>query len=223
MYRLFTILLLCLFSLGLFGQKLKVLPDENLNHTIHRSGDFTLSIIAPNVLIDNSEGALPGAGLKLRYFVGKRFSFDTDLAIGRDYLHFGPGLIGIPLWLLASGLGLGLNDVGGDSKEDIASIVVVATVMILSAEHFAYHLPVGTSSDFSPYISLLRFKSLKYIRTPESPDEVVSSPNCAVGIELNKYAGRFVMSPYTDFEIAYDGSGHGFNFGFSAGYYFRSK
>ena len=223
MYSLLTIFLLSFCTLGLYGQKQHVLPDENFNHTVHTSGDFTISLVAPNILIDSHEGSMPGAGLKLRVFIGKKFSFDSDLVIGRDYLRFGPGMIGIPLWLLASGMGLGLNDVGGETKEDLTSVLVIGAVMVLSGEHFAYHLPVGTSSDFSPYISLLRFKTLNNQPNTESQDEFISNANFAVGIEFNKYVNRFVLSPYADYEIAYNGSGYGFNIGFSVGYYFRAK
>ena len=43
------------------------------------------------------------------------------------------------------------------------------------------------------------------------------------GFEVNRYYKNFVLSPYIDYNISYDGDLYGFNVGIYVGYCFRSK
>ncbi len=68
--------------------------------THHRAGDFSLSA-SPNILFNTPNGIQAAAGIKMQLFISKRFSLDGDIVFGRDYLHLGPGVIGIPIILIA--------------------------------------------------------------------------------------------------------------------------
>ena len=53
---------------------------------------------------------------------------------------------------------------GGNVEDDGGSVpfsdfLFIAAGLILSAEHISYHIPVKGSTDISPYLSLLRYKS----------------------------------------------------------------
>lgn len=218
MKKISLILLALLLPLVFFGQVQDNGDFSRAGFDNHGVKDVSISLVAPNMLLDNRLGTLPGAGLKMRVFVAKRFSFDSDLILGRDYLHFGPGIAGLPLWMLASGAGLGFS---GDNDNSLTEFLIMGALMLLSAEHFAYHAPVAKGLEISPYLSLLRFKQLNDVMDSESPDGTVSSANAAIGLEINKYVRRMVISAYADFETAYNGSGQGVNLGFCVGYYIR--
>lgn len=209
-----------LFLLISFGQSQNVFESQSPSYNSHHSGDVSISLITPNTFLDSHDGSYLGGGLKLRIFVSNRFSFDSDLILGRGFTRFGPGIIGLPLWYI--GLNSGFNFYIED-KESLEGILVMGVILILSGEHFAYHLPVSNTTDISPYISLLRFKQQRNEYDLASSDGIESDSGCAFGIEINQYFRKFIISPYFDFEKTYGSHKHGVNFGISLGYYLSNK
>lgn len=182
----------------------------------HAYRDFSVSA-SPNLIFNTPNGTQLAGGLKLRMFAGKRFSFDSEFLAGRDFVQFGPGLIGIPIWLLAFS---GDNDGGEYSLSDLA---VMAALVLLSTEHFSYHIPVNSSMDLSPYVSLLRLENTYRRGKLPEPDMNEFQAGFGVGLELNKYFNRFLLSPYIEYNRAYSTRAPGFNAGVYFGYYFYTR
>lgn len=182
---------------------------------VHSKMDFSISG-SSGMLVNSPNGNIFAGGLKLRVFVGKRFSFDTDCLFGRHFMQLGPGIVGIPAVLL------GGNSFSGDSDEgqSLSELLIIGAFIILSVEHFSYHIPVAGFTDISPYISLLRFRQFENVSNSEEPDEVEGPACFAIGLEINKYFGKFIFSPYADYTTAYSGVARGFTFGINLGYYF---
>jgi len=220
MKRILLILGMVLFLSNSFGQSPNDSAPQSSNYTSHYSGETSISLIPSNIFLDSYEGSYIGGGLKLRLFVGKRFSFDSDLILGHDFAHFGLGIIGLPLWYIGLHSGFNFNIV---DEQSLKGLLVLGAIMILSGEHFAYHFPVANATDISPYISLLRFKQLKNEQDTVNPDGIVSTTGCAIGIEINQYFRKFIISPYIDYEKTYGIHGYGFNIGISVGITLQNK
>jgi hypothetical protein len=219
MKRFLCSLLFVLFVISASAQDNPPVSKRMLTLQHHGFGDFSMAA-APVLLMNGPNGAQFAGGFRMRTFVSKRISFDTDLVFGRDYIHGGPGLIGIPLWLLF--WHSGTNDTQSEGRpfsELLLDIVIVA----LSAEHAAYHIPIRTGTDVSPYVSLLRYKSAypygDYSNTRVAGEQL----SFAAGIELNHYIRRFTLSPYLELNTGYKDHQTGFNAGIWAGYYFPVK
>jgi hypothetical protein len=148
-------------------------------------------------------------GLKMRIFLTEKLSFDSDLVIGKNYFHIGPGILGVPLILLSY-----------DSSAPAGGLLGII-MMGISAEHIAYHLQLGGKADFSPFVSLLRFKYSNFEDVKADDENIFKHASFVSGIEINKYLNHFVLSPYCEYNISYDGYVRGFNFGFNLGYYFE--
>lgn len=206
-----------LFSTTLFGQEQNTPDFQALSYNIHSPGDASISL-SGNMIMNDPFGSQFAGGIKLRIFVSKKISFDTDLVFGKDYSHFGPGIFGLPLMLL--GEELGSSEDGDDSN---TMFFFKLATMLLSAEHISYHFPVKNTTDISPYISVLRFKQLKPDDVNVAPEEIYAHISFVAGIEINKYFKRFLLSPYAEYNIAYDGYFKGFNFGVNFGYYLPMK
>jgi len=184
----------------------------------HYFGDFTLSG-STNLLLKTPNGVQFAGGIKVRSFIGKRLSFDSDMVFGRDYFHAGPGIIGLPLWIFFWRMD------GDGNSEDIPfkDLLFKIAIIALSAEHVAYHIPVTNTSDLSPYMSLLRYKSS--YKFGESSNTVLTNEqfSFALGLELNKYFNRFTLSPYAEYNIGYNDHKSCYNVGVYCGYYFQVK
>ena len=88
-----TILLLSIAILAAFfafGQSLS--ESQPLSYNIHSRGDASISL-SGNRLMNDPFGSQFAGGVKIRMFLGKRVSFDSDLVFGKDYVHFGPELL----------------------------------------------------------------------------------------------------------------------------------
>jgi hypothetical protein len=189
-------------------------PDSiPLSYNIHSRGDASISL-SGNRLMNDPFGSQFAGGVKIRMFLGRRVSFDTDLAFGKDYVHFGPGIIGLPLWILGAELGF-----SSDEDGSFGWFLFELATMALSAEHIAFHFPVKNNTDISPFISILRFKQLQIDDINVNPEDNYAHASFVAGLELNQYFKRFVLSPYAEYNIAYDGYFRGFNFGVNFGYY----
>jgi FAD synthase len=131
----------------------QTLGESDLNQsvrTFHNYKDVTISV-SPNVLLDTPNGKIFAGGIKLKVFVAKRFSFDSDLLSGKNFIQLGPGLIGL------SALLLGYDWSFGTENEDhsFMEFLIVGISVLLSAEHFSYHITVTSDTEISPYVSLL--------------------------------------------------------------------
>lgn len=212
MKRSLITLFVFLFSLVLIGQiKIEQIDQIYNSQTIHSSGDASVSV-SPNILFNTPNGTQLAGGLKLRMYISKRFSFDSDLVLGYDYAHFGIGLIGLPIWYIFFREGLKPSE-----NQTISGIVAVGLLMFISAEHTAYHIPLKNNTDLSPYISLLRLK--KTYNHDLDRDQAAF----AFGIEVNKYFKRFILSPYAEYNIGYLDHRSGFYTGVYFGYYLPLK
>jgi hypothetical protein len=216
MKSILSFIVVLLVSSTLFGQEQNTQNSSPVNST-HLPGDVSVSVTG-NLIMNDPYGSQFAGGIKLRMFIGERVSFDSDFVLGKDYTHFGPGIIGLPLWILGTGLGFSTDEDGS-----FAWFLFKLAVMALSAEHVAYHFPVGNTTDISPYISVLRFKQLNINDNLINPEDNYARTSFAAGVELNKYFNRFVLSPYAEYNITYDGYLRGFNFGLSFGYYIPAK
>jgi len=210
MKTIFLISILLLTAFSVFSQQQS--ETQTSDYTIHSPGDASISLSGNKLINDPFRSQFAG-GVKIRMFLGKRVSFDSDLAVGKDYIHFGPGIFGLPLWFF----GTKLFNSGDDSSSGGGLFGLI--MMALSAEHIAYHFPVKKTTDISPFISVLRFKQLTVDDINVAPEETYSHISFVAGIEVNKYFKRFLLSPYAEYNIAYDGYVKGFNFGINFGYY----
>lgn len=204
-------------AFSLFSQTNHETDLRLLQNELHSKGDVSVSL-SGNMITNNPFESQFAGGVKMRMFVGKRVSFDADLVIGKDYVHFGPGIIGLPLWFLGTELGF-----SSDEEDSFAWFLFKLTAMALSAEHIAFHFPVQSKTDISPFISVLRFKQLTIDDLNVAPGNNYVHACFVAGLELNQYFKRFVLSPYAEYNIAYDGYIKGFNFGVNLGYYFPEK
>lgn len=211
----FAFLLLALTS---FCQDFTINNSEKTNYTIHSPGDVGLAGSA-NMLFATPNGTQFAGGLKLRLFLGKRISFDTDIVFGRDYIHAGPGIVGLPVWLFFFSPG-GLHS--SDDKP-FSDFLFYLAAMVLSAEHVAYHIPVKSELDISPYTSLLRYKSSYKYGDYTNPKYAGEQFSFALGVEINKYFNKFQLSPYVEYNVGYADHISGFNAGVYCGYYFRKR
>jgi len=179
---------------------------------VHKAGDKMLSV-SPNILTSHDFGVKFAGGITFQFFLGKRLSIDADLVIGNDYVHFGPGVIAIPLWILAFSQSefVDNNDLGLDGY------LITLAAAVLSFEHMSYHIPVNKDLDISPYVSLLRFKSNMHSSGENTGDNV----SFATGVHFDKYLGRFFISPYAEYTIGYTHHVSGFNTGVGLGMSFN--
>lgn len=186
-------------SASLSGQDTILTDTLPTLKTFHVYKDAALSF-APTFRYDASTGTSVAGSFKMRMFLGKRFSFDSDITIGKDYLTFGPGLIGIPCWLLLFP--------SMDEEMNFDQLIAVAIIAALTTEHTAYHIPLKKYTDLSPYVSLLKFRSFygNYKENHPGYDDQVCF---AIGLELNKYFNKVVLSPYIEYNQGY-GDSRGF-------------
>ena len=211
------VLIFFIFSSISYSQKQNQVRNKD-SIPAHFLRDWCISG-SPNVLFNTPNGTQFAGGLKVRVFLGEKFSFDTDIVFGRDYFHAGPGIIGIPLWLFF----LGPNGLSTNEESTFTGVLLAISSMILSAEHLAYHIPVTNTLEISPYVSMLRYKASYVYGDYYNPDYAGEQFSFALGLELNKYIKRFVVSPYAEWNIGYKDHLSGFNTGVYFGYYFRSR
>ena len=198
---------LCLFALFHFFlcSYSQVEPVEVNQPYIAELGDFRIGL-APVLLGNTPNGLQFGGSLYLRAYISKYLSFDSDLCISRDYIHAGPGIIGIPIAILfmRDNSSLDDEDEGTElSKEGIVFFLLKVAVVLLSVEHISGHIPVYNNLEISPYISFLRYRS-QYAHSGEMPENRIPQQLCfATGLSIDKSFGRFVFSPFIEYNIGY--------------------
>lgn len=218
MNRYLFVFYIIFYSATTYCQEQPGVTDRRYNPPIHSFGDFSISG-SPNILLKTPNGVQFTGGIKLRAFVSKRISFDSDLVFGRDYIHGGPGLIGIPIWLIFWHSGDNEKDEGMSLQQFLLSAAFIA----LSAEHVSYHIPIKNATDVSPYVSWLRYKSSYKFGDYSNPDFAGEQFSFALGVEMNRYMKRFVLSPYAEVNVGYSDHIPGYNIGVYCGYYFPVK
>lgn len=214
MNRFLLVFSCIVLSPAAFSQEKSPISNPKFTLPEYAFGDFSISV-SPDLLCNTPNGVQLAGGLKMNAYVCRWISFETDFVAGRDYFHFGPGIAGIPLFMLFLSEGIEADSFGG--------LLLKAFIMALSAEHVAGHIPVKEVIDISPYISLLRFKySYKYGEY-DSFDYAGDQVSCAIGIQVNKYFNRFYISPYAEVNVGYEDRIPGYNIGIYCGYYFYGK
>jgi hypothetical protein len=206
MKNIAVVLLLIVGRLAINAQDNKI-----INHSL---GQSILSF-SPTILLNTPNGVQLAGGIKFQLFFGKRLSIDADLVIGKDYFHLGPGIIGVPIGLW----GLSLDNEDAPIRDFLFSVAAIA----LSFEHLSYHIPVNTDLDISPYVSLLRYKSSYEHNNLSDPDFIGEQLSFASGVQINKYYGKFVFSPYCEYNVGYKDLDSRFNMGIYLGIYFIGK
>ena len=196
-------------------------PDTTVSR--HKTRELTFAA-SPTLLMNTRNGAQLVGGVKLGVFLGKRFSIDADLVIGRNYVHAGPGLIGLPLYLIASASDFQNDEFfSWNDESSLTDFLISVAVVALSFEHISYHIPLKEDVEISSYISLLRYK-YSYAHSNYSDVNFISEQfSFASGLQINKYFGRFVLSPYAEYNIGYKDHISGFNIGVYCGIYFPGK
>jgi hypothetical protein len=185
----------------------------------HNKGERSISV-SSNVLINTPNGVQLAGGLKTRFFVSERVSIDADMVIGYEYFHTGPGILSVPFFLI---LPYTFSSVYLFDSYPCAEAFALMGVYILAFEHISYHIPTKKFTDISPYISLLRLKSAGNDEFPTNNKTGTSQFTFATGIEVNKYFGRFVLSPYIEYNIGYKDHISGINLGAYFGIRFPPK
>lgn len=218
MKKLFLAFSIFLISLVLSAQVKDEPVQLNNRQTVHSKKDFSLSA-SPNILLKTPNGNIIAVGFKIRIFAGKRFSFDSDIMFGQNFMQLAPGIIGLPAILLGYEMGFGT----GEEDYTFTEFIIIGALIVLSAEHFAYHIPVNGFTDISPYVSLLRFRQFTNVANSENEDRIEGSACFATGLEINKYFKNFVLSPYADYSKGYSGPIAGFSFGINLGYSFSNR
>lgn len=183
-------------------------------NTVFPGKDGFIFSVSPTVLLNTPNGQQFAGGFKAQYFLGRRFSIDADLVFSRDYIHFSPGLIVIPLSMII------LNSSDDYTFNEVLGAIVA---LALSLEHISYHIPVTEKSDISPFVSLLRYKSAYEFGNYSDMNHIAEQFSFAGGVQLNRYAGRFVFSPYAEYCIGYQDHISGFNAGVYFGMVFPGK
>jgi hypothetical protein len=180
----------------------------------HKKTDLIIAL-TPALVHDVQGSSGLSGGLKLQFFLGERFSLDADIVANNGYVHFSPALIGIPLGLI------GLSEEEQTFRMFFLSLAGIA----LAAEHFSIYFPLKKDMELSPYISLLRYK-IRWSNDVEfyevAPEGSADQQFCfATGLQLNKYFGRFLISPYADYSIGYNDHLSCFQAGVHLGIQFR--
>jgi hypothetical protein len=217
-------LIFFLFSLTLLSQPQNEFNKKVSGLPVHSRGDMSFSGSA-NILLNTPNVMQLAGGVKMRIFLCKRISFDTDLVFGRDYFHYGYGVFGVPLWMLLLGSHKSSEKIfdASSGNDDIGLLLILGLFMILSAEHTSFHFPVKNSFDISPYFSLMRYKSVYEYGIYSNTNMTNQQESFAAGLELNKYFKRFLLSPYLEYNIGYVDHVSGFNAGIYCGIFFLNK
>lgn len=76
---------------------------------------------------------------------------------------------------------------------------------------------------YLPMLVCLRYKSSYKFGDYSNPDFAGEQFSFALGVEMNRYMKRFVLSPYAEVNVGYSDHIPGYNIGVYCGYYFPVK
>jgi len=175
----------------------------------HSPRDFILQLAPTYVYREDAFPRITGS-INMQYFLARNVSVNGNLSLGQDYLHLGPGLLGIPLLSL-----------GGFNRLNTDEYILLFIVIVGSFENISFHFPVSRNLDISPYFSLLRFQYL-YEKPSSKYDDF--SLSFAMGSRLNVYfTDYWMISPYIEYTRTYGSGLDGLQGGVYLSYYFRSR
>jgi hypothetical protein len=195
-----SLILIFFFSINLFVYPQNESNEKDISAIEHPGNRFIFSV-SPDVLLNTPNGNQFAAGIKAQIFINEKFSFDADMVFSRDYFHFSASAIGISLFLIGTSISSG-------------SWFPLATMLLaLSAEHISYHFRFNENLDIAPYLSFLRYKFSYRHDDPSNPEFAGKQYGFAAGLQINKYIGRFVLSPYGEYNLGYKDHISGFNTG----------
>jgi len=185
----------------------------------HLFGDLTIAA-SPVLLLDSPGKPRAGGGINFQFFIFRYLSLESDLVIARNYFHLGPGTIALPIWMLMLHLP-GLWDFPFSFNQNSLELMLfILLFTVISAEHMAFHIPLKSNVTLSPYISLLRFR---YPVMDNDLNDIKHNLNFAAGLKINRYYGRFIISPYLEYSFGYINHVHGINTGVYMGIYLPNK
>jgi hypothetical protein len=113
---------------------------------------------------------------------------------------------------------LGSGD--GIEFESFSEVAIFLALAALSFEHIAGHIPVSNSFELSPYLSLLKYRSAYEYGVYNETNRVNEQFAATIGLELNKYFRRFLLSPYVETSMGYKDQKFQLNTGVSFGIFF---
>ncbi len=181
----------------------------NETYPQHRFGDMTIAG-SPVLLLNRPGGSQIGGGINFQIFLFKYLSLESDLVLAKNYVHLGPGTIALPIWMLLLQLPGFWDSPFNLDSDSFESMLFMLLLTVISIEHLAIHIPLKANTSLSPYLSLLRFR---YPGTNNNLNDVKHNLNFATGLKLNRYYGRFILSPYIDYSFGYTDHMHGINMG----------
>jgi hypothetical protein len=196
---------------------------RNYYSYLYEQGNISLGV-GPVVLVDTKAGSPYAGAFSMQYFLGSRYCVKTDLVIGNNYVHMGPGLLGIPFWLIfnyskpSENYFYNLSDLR-EMAFEVMSFIIFTT---LSFEQMSYHIPLSKNSDVAPTISLLRL-TFQPSDTNKLTYDSGTHLGGVIGCRYNHYLGRFVFSPYAEYAMFYDNNRYSFNLGITASYLFQPR
>jgi len=200
-----------LFVWGMLYAQIRDEANNGISHKVtHQEGDFYIG--TGFLHYNSSPNYSSGKAFLLngRVFVSKRFSFDGDIVFGREYMHMGVGVIGLAFAFAGNILGDSVSDWG-----------LPAILLLLAAEHFAYHIPVSKNFEIAPHVGVLRYIKTKNYATPEH--ETLRMNGFVAGVEFNCYLDRFLLSPFAEYSHSYENRFQSFQLGLYLGYNWFSK
>lgn len=206
------ITIFCALSSAVISQDLMLQPTNRVDSMmimdtiIHRTGDKSLSL---TTAVFNHSFPF-GAGIRYRAFLGSKFSLDTDIMISNGYYHFGPGVIGLPLWTLTDGM----------EFESFDEFILAIVAGLISLEHMAFHIPRSKTFEIIPYISLARIHNKYYLNETEFSGFDVS---IVMGCEWSKYKFNKNWSSFIEVSKSYTANQFRFSAGFTFGWMFFKK
>ncbi|NJN41357.1 MAG: hypothetical protein HC811_03075 [Flammeovirgaceae bacterium] len=144
--------------------------------------------------------------------IGQHFTTFFVLDAARDYLHFGPGTIFLPLGLLL------LNSDESSFGDFLSGLLFVGT----SLEHIGYSLPMGHHAEIIPYVSMLRFRFMWDGPTTPGNGNYVSG---SLGVKLQYlFKERWYTSAHVEYsQLYYSGRPGGIESGVSVNYIVKSN
>ncbi len=99
MKKILLFIILHIFCLNIHSQE--AVTDGPFIPVDNHIGGEVIFELSPNLVIPaEGQDAIAG-GMNLQIFVFRKVSLNGNLVIGKDYLHFGPGIIAMPVRLLS--------------------------------------------------------------------------------------------------------------------------
>ena len=191
-----TLVLIHIFSLisvSSFGQVLK-------------EGDFTLGGGLDYIEFNKFEPRYV-VGLNGENRIGQHFTTLFVFDAGKDYLHFGPGTIFLPMGLLL------LNSEESTFGDFLLGLLFVGS----SLENIGYSIPMGQLAEIIPYVSMLRFRFMWDGPTTPGNGNYVSG---SLGVRLQYlFKERWYASGHVEYsQLYYSGRPGGIESGVSVSY-----